>query len=177
MKSIPLAVHKGGFFSVAKETTMKTRKLMTEIWLDKPREVVFPFFADAHNLDRITPPWLHFRIVTPPPIKMKKGTLIEYRLRLHHIPISWKTELSVWEPPFRFVDQQIKGPYKVWIHEHTFEEKDGGTLVRDEVTYAVPGGIIEPVIHALMVGPDVRKIFAYRQETIREIFSREMDLV
>ena len=126
-------------------------RLQAEIWVPQPREEVFDFFADAFNLEAITPPWLNFSVKTPAPIAMETGTLIDYRLRLHGIPITWRTLISVWEPPFRFVDQQLRGPYRLWHHEHTFEELDGGTLVRDTVDYAVPGG-------PLVAGPTVFRL-------------------
>ncbi|MBX9678647.1 MAG: SRPBCC family protein [Gemmataceae bacterium] len=148
---------------------MRVRTLNVEMWLPRPIDEVFPFFADAGNLDAITPPWLHFHIVTPRPIDMKAGALIDYKLRVRGIPITWRTEITHWEPPYRFVDRQLKGPYRQWIHEHTFEEKDGGTIIRDKIDYAAPGWLLEPIIHGLFVGPDVRKIFAYRQEKIREL--------
>lgn len=148
---------------------MRVRTLKVEMWLPRPIDEVFPFFADAGNLDAITPPWLHFHIVTPRPIDMKAGALIDYKLRIRGFPITWRTEITHWEPPYRFVDQQLKGPYRQWIHEHTFEEKEGGTIIRDKIDYAAPGWLFEPIIHGLFVGPDVRKIFAYRQEKIREL--------
>ncbi|MCA9046033.1 MAG: SRPBCC family protein [Planctomycetaceae bacterium] len=143
-------------------------RLEAELWLDCPREEVFPFFADAFNLERITPPWLHFHVVSPAPIEMSEGTLIDYRLRLHGIPFSWRTLISRWEPPFMFVDQQLRGPYRLWHHEHQFIEAAGGTLVRDVVDYSVPGGAF---IHWLMVERDVRKIFEFRMQQIIQHFS------
>ena len=103
-------------------------------------EEVFGFFADAFNLEAITPPWLRFRVVTPRPIEMAEGALIEYRLALHRVPVRWLTRIEAWEPGRRFVDVQIKGPYRLWHHTHTFEPADGGTLVRDRVRYALPLG-------------------------------------
>ncbi|MCA9030487.1 MAG: SRPBCC family protein [Planctomycetaceae bacterium] len=148
-------------------------RLEAELWLDCPREEVFPFFADAFNLERITPPWLNFHVVSPAPIEMSEGTLIDYRLRLHGIPFSWRTMISRWEPPFMFVDQQLRGPYRLWHHEHQFLEVDGGTLVRDIVDYSVPGGAI---IHWLMVERDVRKIFEFRMQQIIQHFSAASEL-
>ncbi len=148
---------------------MRVRRLEVEQLFPRPLDEVFAFFGDAHNLDAITPPWLHFRIVTPAPIDMRVGALIDYRIRLHYLPIRWRTEISVWEPPHRFVDRQISGPYRQWIHEHTFEARDDGTWVRDRVDYAVPGGWLEPLVHGLFVGPDVRAIFAYRQRKLEAI--------
>lgn len=146
---------------------MPIRELVSELWLPVPRDKVFPFFADAANLETITPPWLRFRILTPPPIEMHEGTLIDYRLRIHGVPIRWRTRISVWEPPRRFVDEQLRGPYRQWIHEHTFEPKDGGTLVRDHVRYAVPA---DWLLHRWLVRPDIERIFAYRSEVLRRLF-------
>lgn len=146
---------------------MKIREFRTECWLPVSPEVLFPFFADAANLDAITPPWLHFHIVTPSPIQMREGALIEYRLRLHGIPVRWRTRISVWQPPFRFVDEQMRGPYRQWIHEHTFEARDGGTLARDVVQYAVP---FDFLAHRWLVRPDVERIFQYRSEALQRIF-------
>jgi ligand-binding SRPBCC domain-containing protein len=149
---------------------MKIRTLQTSIWLPKPPEAVFPFFADIGNLDRITPPWLHFHILTPRgPIE--KGSVIEYRLRWRGVPIAWRTEITAWTPPNRFVDTQIQGPYRQWIHEHTFEPRSNGTLAADRVDYAIPGWIAEPLLYHLVVGRDVRRIFDYRREVMGQIYS------
>jgi ligand-binding SRPBCC domain-containing protein len=147
------------------------RTFTTELWLPRPIDEVFAFFSDAHNLDVLTPPWLNFRILTPRPIPMRQGTVIDYRIDWHWIPLNWKTEISVWEPPNRFVDRQISGPYRQWAHEHLFEEKDGGTLMRDRVEYAVPGWVLEPLVNAWVVGPDIKRIFDYRQQKMIELFS------
>lgn len=147
-----------------------THVLTREIWLNHPREDVFDFFSDAYNLDNITPPWLNFRILTPRPIPMAVGTRITYRLKLRGIPIRWLTEITAWEPPHYFVDSQLKGPYRKWVHEHRFIEQDGGTLMQDRVEYAVPGWIFEPLIHGLFVRTDVETIFDYRQEQFARIF-------
>lgn len=146
---------------------MKTHRFESECWLARPIEEVFAFFSDAANLEKLTPPWLYFQILTPRPIPMAAGTRIRYRLRLHGIPISWESKISAWDPPRRFSDDQLSGPYRLWHHEHTFAERDGGTAVCDEVTYAVYGGSL---VNALFVAPDVRKIFVYRQEKLRELF-------
>ena len=133
----------------------------------RPRAEVFAFFADAGNLQELTPPWLRFEILTPGPIEMAPGALIDYRLRLRFIPIRWQTRITVWEPPHRFMDEQLRGPYRLWLHEHTFEEDGDGTLCGDFVRYAVPFGALA---NRLMVARDVRKIFAYRERRLREIF-------
>ncbi len=131
------------------------------------RSELFEFFSDAGNLEEITPPWLNFRILTPAPIEMCVGALIDYKLRLRFVPVRWRTEIRVWEPPYCFVDSQLRGPYKKWIHEHTFEEIDGGTLMRDRVVYDVPGG---KLIHDLIVRKDLEEIFRYRQEKLAARF-------
>ncbi len=138
----------------------------TALWLPlKPAEI-FPFFADAANLEAITPPWVSFHTLTPSPIEMRVGALIDYQLKIHGIPVKWRTHIKAWEPPYRFVDEQIRGPYRKWIHEHTFVEKDGGTLCSDRVEYAVPGGWL---IDKLFVRSDVEKIFAYRRERLEAL--------
>ncbi len=146
---------------------MRIREFESEILLPLPPEAVFPFFADAKNLDAITPPWLHFRIITPQPIEMRAGTLIDYRLRLHGLPIRWRTLISDWQPPFRFVDQQVRGPYRQWIHTHTFEPRLGGTLARDVVRYCAR---LDFITHPLFVRRDIERIFAFRHEALRKHF-------
>lgn len=148
--------------------------LLAEVVLPRPLREVFPFFANAENLERITPPFLHFQILTPRPIEMRRGTLIDYKISLHGIPIRWRTEITVWEPPFRFVDTQLRGPYREWIHEHTFEERDGETVCRDRVDYKVPGGSL---VHRLFVERDVRTIFTYRRDVLLEIFSKDLTVL
>jgi ligand-binding SRPBCC domain-containing protein len=145
---------------------MKLHTFHAELWLPRPRPEVFAFFADARNLEAITPPWVKFEVLTPAPIEMRAGTLIDYRLRVHGFPIRWRTEITLWEPPFRFADTQLRGPYRRWVHTHRFEEKDGGTLCLDDVSYAVPGGAL---IERLFVRRDVERIFAYRQETMKRL--------
>ena len=146
---------------------MSLRRFSAELWLPRPPAEIFPFFAEAKNLQRITPPWLDFSILTPPPIEMRAGALIDYRLKVHGIPLRWRTEITAWEPPTRFVDEQVRGPYRVWRHTHTFEAKDGGTLCRDEVEYAAIGGVL---IEKLFVRRDVERIFRHRNETQRALF-------
>jgi ligand-binding SRPBCC domain-containing protein len=146
---------------------MRTFSLDSRVWLPRPPAAVFEFFADARNLDALTPPWLHFRILTPDPIEMLVGTQIAYRLRFRGIPLRWDSEITVWDPPHRFVDVQRRGPYRKWVHEHTFEEQDGGTLVADRVTYAVLGGRL---VQRLLVAPDLQRIFAYRRHKLLDLF-------
>ena len=147
-------------------------RLTTWLWLPEPRERVFAFFADAHNLERITPPFLRFRILNTSPIVMGPGALIDHKLRLHGVPINWRTEITTWEPPARFCDTQLRGPYTEWIHTHTFDEHDGGTMVRDEVRYRLPGpSLASRIVNAVMVTPDTRKIFEFRHEALCEAFN------
>jgi len=148
---------------------MKVREFGSELWLPLSPAELFPFFADAANLDAITPPWLDFKIVTPRPIVMGEGVLIDYRLRVHGLPLRWRTRINVWQPPHRFVDEQLRGPYRLWIHEHTFEARDGGTLARDVVQYAVP---FDFLAHRWFVRPDIENIFRYRSDALRARFAR-----
>jgi ligand-binding SRPBCC domain-containing protein len=141
----------------------------SQLWLPAPREKVFPFFAEARNLERITPPWLNFHVLTKSPILMKAGTRIDYQLRILGLPARWQSEITVWEPPVCFIDAQRRGPYRAWIHVHTFEEQDGGTLARDRVYYRPPGGSL---VDWLFVRRDVKKIFAYRNQKLKELFER-----
>ena len=127
---------------------------------------MFDFFAKASNLERITPPFLRFHIKTPEPIVMRQGTLIDYTLRIHGVPAGWKTEIAEWEPPYRFVDRQLKGPYSLWHHTHAFTEEAGGTRMVDEVKYEVPFGPLGDLVHSLFVRQDVTNIFKYRNEAI-----------
>lgn len=147
---------------------MTLYRLDTELWLPKPRAVVFPFFADAGNLQRITPNWLSFEILTPKPIPMHVGARIDYRLRFRGLPLRWQSEITAWEPPFRFIDEQRRGPYRIWKHEHRFKEKDGGTLCTDHIQYAVWGGAL---VNRFFVRRDVTRIFEFRQATLKQIFA------
>jgi ligand-binding SRPBCC domain-containing protein len=146
---------------------MKEHLFNSELWLARPPTEVFPFFADAKNLGTVTPPWLHFEILTPGYIEMGIGALIDYRISLHGIPLRWRTRITAWEPPFRFVDEQIKGPYRRWIHEHRFVESGTGTLCYDKVRYAILGGRI---VQRLFVEPDVKRIFDFRSAKLTELF-------
>jgi hypothetical protein len=151
---------------------MKTHVLERSQRIDCPLNRVFPFFADARNLDRLTPPWLHFSIRTPTPIDMRPGTRIEYRIRWHGLPLRWLTEIVEWLPERRFVDQQLRGPYRLWHHTHEFEADGDATLVHDRVVYALPFGPLGRLAHALTVRADVQRIFDYRARRIDEYFSR-----
>jgi ligand-binding SRPBCC domain-containing protein len=146
---------------------MRVHEFKTELWLPLPPEEIFPFFSDANNLDAITPPWLHFQVVSTQPVEMRVGALIDYKLSLYGLPLRWRTLIQEWQPPHRFVDEQLRGPYRQWIHEHTFEPHNGGTLARDVVHYAVP---FDFIAHPLFVRRDIERIFTFRQESLRAIF-------
>ena len=153
---------------------LKIYELRRKVTLPAPVEDVFSFFSKAENLNLITPPWLHFKILTPPPIHMGKNALIDYAIKLLGLRMTWKTEITDWKPPDRFIDRQIKGPYRVWEHTHLFKEKEGHTQMEDIVRYAVPGFVLSPFIHFLFVRPRLERIFAFREQRILELFtSRE----
>jgi len=154
---------------------MRTHRLSTELRVPAPIDEVFAFFADARNLEELTPPWLRFEVLTPAPIEMRVGTEIDYRLRIRGLPVRWRSEITVWDPPHRFVDEQLRGPYRRWHHEHAFEAIDGGTAIYDIVDYTAPGWLLEPVIHSLFVRPDVGRIFAYRHECLIERYGALAD--
>lgn len=147
---------------------MRSYYLNSEQRLARPIGEVFGFFADPRNLETLTPPWLRFAILTPGDIEMKCGTRIDYRLHLHGVPMRWQSEITAWEPPHRFVDEQRRGPYRLWVHEHVFKPEGGGTLVSDRVQYAVAGGA---VVQKLLVARDLNTIFAFRRNKLIEIFA------
>ena len=144
--------------------------LRREMRVEKPRDEVFAFFANAENLGRITPPELNFQILTPLPIQMEEGTLIDYRLRIWGVPVYWQTLISSWDPPHSFVDEQLRGPYREWIHTHRFEEDGSGTLLIDEVRYRIPFGPLGALARPLVVR-QVEKIFDHRNQVTRKLFS------
>jgi ligand-binding SRPBCC domain-containing protein len=148
-------------------TAVKEYTLHTELWLPRPQVEVFEFFSDIRNLEIITPPWLHFEVLTPKPVGLKAGALIDYRIRVHGFPLCWRTEITRWQPPEQFVDVQLTGPYSLWHHTHTFVERDGGTLCLDDVRYRPMGGAL---MNWLFVRRDVAAIFEYRKKRLREIF-------
>jgi ligand-binding SRPBCC domain-containing protein len=152
---------------------VRVHVLEREQRLDGAPEEVFPFFADARNLEAITPPLLRFRVRTPGPITMQAGTLLKYRLRLHGVPVGWTTVIADWEPPHRFVDVQVRGPYALWHHTHTFvPDGDGGTLMRDVVRYAIGFGALGELAHRLLVRRDLEAIFDFRSRSVPELATR-----
>jgi ligand-binding SRPBCC domain-containing protein len=136
--------------------------------LDAPPSVVFPFFADARNLEAITPPLLRFRLLTPEPVSPGVGTFLQYALRIHGVPVRWDTLIQEWDPPVRFVDVQVRGPYRLWHHTHELSAVDGGagTLMRDTVRYAVGFGLPGEIARRTVVRRDLEAIFAFRAERV-----------
>lgn len=132
--------------------------------IEIPVEQAFAFYTDALNLEPMTPPWLHFEVTTPAPIALQADALLDYKLRLHGIPIRWQTRIEIWEPPLRFVDTQAKGPYSLWEHTHRFEPDCSATVIHDQVRYAIPLGPIGAIAHHLFVRRDLKRIFDYRSE-------------
>ncbi len=142
------------------------------IWLPAGREYLFEFFSRAENLQLVTPRWLDFRILTPLPVEMKLGALFDYRIRLHGVPVTWRTKVTGWDPPRRFEDTQLAGPYKLWVHEHLFEPENAGTRLTDRVRYRSRGGPLEPLVDSLFVRSRLEKIFAFREEAFRQLFTQ-----
>jgi len=138
----------------------------TSMSLPLARDEVFAFFAEATNLQRITPPELGFEMMTPPPIHLREGTCIDYRLHLFGVPFAWQSEIQRWNPPEEFVDVQLRGPYKRWVHTHRFREEQGATIIEDHVEYALPywpcGELVYPLVRLQLA-----RIFRYRQQAIR----------
>ena len=149
---------------------MRIHLLEREQVIERPIDQVFPFFAEARNLERITPPLLGFRVVNQSPIEMRVGALIQYRLRLHGLGIDWLTRIAEWEPGVRFVDEQLAGPYRLWHHTHTFEDRGGSTLMRDTVRYALPAWPLGEIAMPL-VRRDLDQIFDFRRDGVEELIA------
>jgi ligand-binding SRPBCC domain-containing protein len=145
--------------------------LFHEQWVPRPPDEVFPFFADAHNLERITPPFLKFRILNVSTPVLQNGTRIDYQLSLHGVPVRWQSLIRDWNPNRSFVDSQTRGPYRRWDHTHEFEPHRGGTILRDRVQYELPLGAVGGIVAGRFVARDLDAIFAYRRTVIREIFT------
>ena len=151
--------------------SFRRRRIDSEFALERtqvvgrPLEEVFSFFAEARNLEAITPPWLRFEIVEAP-ARIERGSLLRYRLRLLGVPVSWRTEIAEWKPPRSFTDVQLSGPYRLWEHTHRFSPVAGGTEVYDHVRYGIPGGRLAPAIQRLFVAPRLDEIFDYRADRL-----------
>jgi ligand-binding SRPBCC domain-containing protein len=145
-------------------------KLVREQLVPRKLEDVFSFFARAENLQSLTPEWLNFQILSVDPEPLHEGTHVSYALRVHGFPVRWTSKIVEWDPPHRFVDVQIRGPYQLWRHTHGFHAEGNGTRITDEVLYALPFGVLGRVAHRLVVRSDVEKIFAYRQAQISALF-------
>ena len=146
-------------------------QLRRETFIPSRLPAVFEFFSRAQNLAAITPPSLHFRVLTPEPIRLHAGAELRYSLRVRGIPVRWKTIIETWNPPHEFSDFQSRGPYQLWHHTHRFREADGGTIMEDVVRYALPLGPIGRLVHWLYVRSDVESIFEYRATRIQELFA------
>ena len=150
---------------------MTTHVLHTEQRIARPLNEVFEFFSSASNLERITPPWLNFSILGTEPASVSPGTVIPYRLRLHGIPMIWVSQIEEFEPGRHFVDRQLVGPYKLWVHRHEFTADGDSTLIRDEVRYALPLGRIGDLARRLFVLRDLERVFEHRHTTIETLFA------
>jgi ligand-binding SRPBCC domain-containing protein len=137
--------------------------------VEAPIDRAFDFYTDTLNLKPLTPPWVHFEVTSPMPVSMEAGTLLDYKLRLHGVPVRWRTRIETWEPPVGFVDTQVRGPYSLWEHTHVFErDGDGATVIHDRVRYALPLGPLGAIAHRLFVRRDLERIFDYRRDAVAE---------
>jgi ligand-binding SRPBCC domain-containing protein len=150
---------------------MKSHLLTRTQILPGTPEVVFPFFEKPENLSRLTPTWLSFKMLTPSPVEMKAGGSIDYAISWMGIPMRWKTLITSYRPPAYFVDEQVKGPYALWQHSHTFSRVDGGTRMVDEVRYALRGGFAGELVHRMIVRKQLERIFDFRAKVIADLFS------
>jgi ligand-binding SRPBCC domain-containing protein len=163
----PAGPRRGWLQSMATRPDRNVTRVKYETLVPAPLEATFAFFSDASNLERLTPGWVQFSIVTPLPIVMRAGIEIDYRIRLYGVPLAWTSRIDVWEPNHRFVDRQLAGPYVWWRHEHRFETGDAGTRVIDEVEYLPRAAWMT----ARVVRRDVERIFRYRQDALQQIFN------
>lgn len=147
--------------------------LESEQWVPRPISEVFPFFADARNLEKLTPDFLRFQVLGMNPETMGNGTTIDYRLRLHGLPVRWQSRIEDWQPGKRFVDTQVRGPYALWHHTHDFEEYEGGTLVIDRVRFRLPAGVLGNLVGGPFVRKDLDTIFQYRRDTLEKLFGAD----
>ena len=148
---------------------MKIHELERSQRVEISPEAAFAYYGDSVNLEPMTPPWLHFRVLNEGPVTMAPGTLLEYRLRLHGFPIRWTTRIETWDPPAGFLDVQLKGPYALWEHTHVFERDGDATVIHDRVRYALPLGPLGTIAHRLFVRRDLERIFDYRAEAFAQL--------
>lgn len=148
---------------------MSTHRIEREQLVPRALADVFAFFAEARNLQALTPPWLRFEVLTAEPIEMRAGTVIEYRLRLRGAPLRWVSVIEDWVPGRRFVDRQLRGPYRHWQHTHEFAADPGGTLMRDGVRYELPLGPLGAVAHSAFVRRDLARVFDYRRDAVMRL--------
>lgn len=151
--------------------TAPEHRYESSLWIPRDVAEVWPFFTDENNLERITPPWLGFKVVRKSTPEIGEGTLIDYRIKLNGLPMRWRTRIETWEPGRRFVDNQLSGPYALWHHTHTFTAEKGGTRMDDVVRFRLPFGRLGDVVAAWKVKRQVEQIFAYRTQVIRQTFS------
>ena len=151
---------------------MNVHVLQREQLVRAEPEEVFDFFSQARNLEQLTPPWLRFKVLSPEPLEMRGGTLIDYQLRLHGVPIAWTSLIECWEPARRFVDRQVRGPYRSWHHTHEFESIPDGTIIHDSIEYEIPLGPIGESAHRALVRRDLRRVFDYRRAAVKRAFAR-----
>ena len=150
---------------------MKIYELNVSHQVNAPIEEVFDFFSKPENLSKITPAKMGFNVLTPSPIKMQRGALIEYTIRVFGFPLRWRTLITAYEPPKKFVDEQLKGPYSFWHHTHTFEPNNDGVLISDVIKYSIPLGILGRALHYIWIRNDLNRVFNYRKEVIDKIFT------
>lgn len=149
---------------------MRVHELEREQRVARPIGEVFAYFERPENLERLTPPWMRMQFLTPSPAPMHVGSAIDYVVRVHGVSLRWTTLITEYDPPHRFVDVQLRGPYALWHHTHTFEADGNETILRDRVRYALPFGPLGAIVHAAVVRRDLKTIFDYRTEMIRATF-------
>jgi hypothetical protein len=150
---------------------MKTSRITRSQFINQPVEKVFEFFNTPENLGKLTPPEMSWRILTPKPLRMSVGKIFDYSIRLFGVPMTWKSIITDFDPPYSFVDEQLTGPYRFWHHSHVFEKANGGTLVKDEVHYLVPLGIFGRILEVLFIKRQLKRIFDFRREALKKHFS------
>lgn len=152
-------------------TSVPSHRSIRQQWIPQPLDETFAFFARPQNLEEITPPLLRFHIARAER-ELHAGSLIDYRLHVRGVPMRWRSEITTWDPPHRFVDRQVRGPYALWQHQHDFAAEGNGTRITDEVQYALPFGLLGEIAHVLMVRRDVEQIFAYRKTKLEELLGK-----